>query len=231
MHATIRHFATGAHKAGQPPFWKADEWGVPINQEALVATMLAFSTVATDGLRKLDVPVTEQEDTDLLHLWKVAGAVLGIDPANMPETPAEARLLWRRCEDRNFGCTDAGLLLTARHMAFMQQLAGQDKVLADALTDMNAAMLRYLMGHRIAVKYLGVPKPGWWGALLPAVRGLFSLSEVIVDNVDPVDRWLDRYADKLLEALQRVWDGLDGSRPFAIPSEAEAEQGLKDFKT
>ena len=62
MHATIRHFARSANSPNGSAYWQKD-WGQPINQETLTATMLAFSTLAADGLRKLGVPVSAQEET------------------------------------------------------------------------------------------------------------------------------------------------------------------------
>src|SRR3954462_5661338 len=119
--------------------------------------MLAFSTVSVDGLRKLGVDVTEQEEADLLHLWKVIGHVLGIRDENMPGSIEEALLRWKICEQRNFGRIDAGVMLTQKHVEFIGYLAKDDEFMSAALRGTDAALLRYLMGYKIAVKMLGVP--------------------------------------------------------------------------
>ena len=225
MHATIRHFARGAGCPGGVAYWNPD-WGQPINQEALTATMLAFSTLAVNGLRKLDVPVTPQDEADLLHLWKVIGHILGIRDENMPASTEEAQFLWKKCIDRNCGRSASGVMLAATHIQFMRDLVKGDPILTAALGDGDAALMRYLMGYRIAVRMLGIPRPGIWGLVVTLVRDLFGMTEMIVDMDQPLQKWLQENAANLLETLQEFWDTLDGSRPFHLPSEAEATGGL-----
>lgn len=225
MHATIRHFARSADGPNGSAYWQKD-WGQPINQEALTATMLAFSTLAADGLRKLGVPVSAQEESDLLHLWKVIGHILGIRDENMPASVHEAQLLWKKCVDRNFGRSDSGVMLTKTHIQFMRDLAKGDPLLESAMGDADAALLRYLMGYRIAVRMLGAPRPGIWWLAVSLVRKLFGLAEIIVGMDRPLQLWLNDHAAALLEKLQEFWDHLDQSRPFHIPSKAEAEAGI-----
>lgn len=224
MHATIRYYS---RFAGGPkkPYWQS-EWGKPINQEALSATMLAFSTVSVDGLRKLGVDVTEQEEADLLHLWKVIGHVLGIRDENMPGSIEEARFLWKKCVQRNFGRSDAGVMLTQKHIEFIGYLAKDDEFLAMGLRRTDAALLRYLMGYKIAVKMLGVPRPGVWGWMVVITRLIFGLTEKIVDMDKSLQTWLEQHSDKLLELLQKFWDQQDSSRPFQMPSKEDAQGGL-----
>ncbi len=228
MHATIRHFAQSARCPGDKDYWNP-QWGVPISQEALTATMLAFSTIAAGGLRKLNVPVTRQEESDLLHLWKVIGHVLGIVDANMPANVEEAHLLWNRFDDRNFGASQAGRLLTAAHLEFISKLAHGDALLHEALRGTDAALMRYLMGYRIAVTMLDVPRPGIWGLMITFTRLLFGLTERLVDASEPLQQWLDHNAEKLWAALQAFWNSQAAPRPFAVPSEQQAEQGLQEM--
>ncbi|MEO6878212.1 MAG: oxygenase MpaB family protein, partial [Gemmatimonadaceae bacterium] len=74
-----------------------DRFGVPINQEDLLATIMAFSLLVVRGLRTLHVPLTDAEAEDFYYVWRVFAHLMGIhppgEPANeshLPETLAEA---------------------------------------------------------------------------------------------------------------------------------------------
>ena len=225
MHATIRNYAQSAQCPSDRGYWNP-AWGKPINQEALTATMLAFSTVAVEGMRKFDIHVGEQDEADLLHLWKVIGHVLGIDDANMPATVKEAQLLWKKFAERNFGASNSGKLLTQAHIDFMRQIVSGDAVLHRELGCMDEALLRYLLGYHVAVGMLGVKRPGIAGLIVVVMRDLFGLAEVIVDVDTSLQAWLDKNAEAILRKLQEFWDHFDGTQPFHIPSTKEGEGGL-----
>jgi hypothetical protein len=74
-----------------------DRYGVPINQEDLLATIMAFSLLVVRGLRTLHIPLSDAEAEDFYYVWRVFAHLMGIhppgDPANeshLPETLAEA---------------------------------------------------------------------------------------------------------------------------------------------
>lgn len=65
--------------------WNTARYGVPINQEDMAGTLLAFSQHVLDGIDILSgVPLPEQERLDYLALWRYIGWLLGV------ETEAEA---------------------------------------------------------------------------------------------------------------------------------------------
>ncbi len=224
MHASIRYYARRAVCPTGDNYWRA-EWGEPINQEQLVATMLSFCTLAVDGMRKLGIAVTDQEDRDLMMLWRAVGWILGIRAENMPTEPAEGRLVWDRCVERNFGPTGAAKLLTDRHIDFIASFGG-DTMFATAFRDIDAALMRYLIGSRIAAGMLGVPWPGWRGMWVLLVLWSFHFTERIVDNSRLVRRWMDRHGNALLIAMEQYWARHEDARPFHIPTPEEAQGGL-----
>lgn len=79
--------------------WSAS-WGVPANQEDLVGTWLTFTVVVYDAFDASGVTYTEQDVADHLHMWRLVGHHLGIDPSLIPHTRAEAAalrdLIWQR---------------------------------------------------------------------------------------------------------------------------------------
>ena len=54
---------------------------VPINQEDLIVTQLAFSAVVVDGLERLmpEVDLDTEAVEDFLHLWRIVGHFMGIE--------------------------------------------------------------------------------------------------------------------------------------------------------
>ena len=227
MHAAIRHFASTSKCPDGKPYWNP-QWGRTINQEALTATMLAFSTVAVAGLKKLEVAVTREEEDAVLHLWKVIGHILGIDDRNMPASCDEARLLWHKCVERNFGRTKAGVALTEAHIAFVRDLAKDDPVLADFLGEADEAMMRFLMGRDIAERMLGLPRTGLFARITGWIlRVLFGEAEETIAHNRIVQKLVREYDFEIVRRLQAYLDDVDVSRPFAVPSEEVARAGLQ----
>ena len=69
MHAAVRHLAPTS------PAWRPDS-GLPVNQEDLAGTLMAFSWIALDGLDKLGYRLTDDERAAYLHSWLVVGHLL-----------------------------------------------------------------------------------------------------------------------------------------------------------
>lgn len=87
MHAQVRRLLVESER------WSMTEWSHPINQHDMLATILLFSCVFIDGIRKLGVHVTAQEADDYQHLFRYVGELIGVDPALLPATHAEAMRL------------------------------------------------------------------------------------------------------------------------------------------
>ena len=110
MHAAIRHLIMG--RTDQP--WDQPENGLPINQEDLAATLMTFSYLVVDGLRKLGFSVTSGEAEDYLEAWKLVGRLMGVLPGLIPANFAEAQALTERIEQRQIAPGKVGRsLLTA----------------------------------------------------------------------------------------------------------------------
>lgn len=90
LHAKVRH-ALLRRRQGGTRQWKTNEFGVPINQEDLAATLLAFSYNTMLGCEMiLGRPWCVQERLDFLHFWRYIGWLLGIhcvnDESTIPKT-------------------------------------------------------------------------------------------------------------------------------------------------
>ncbi len=70
--------------------WDYANWGTPINMWDMVATYTGFSLVFMQGLRKLGIRISEEEEKGVFHLWKYIGYLLGIPAKYMPDNKEEA---------------------------------------------------------------------------------------------------------------------------------------------
>lgn len=84
MHARVRHLCL------QDTRWRLHEWGLPINQHDMLATVLLFSSVWMDGTEQIGVPLDQGGREDIVHLWRVVGHYLGVEPELLPTSHAEA---------------------------------------------------------------------------------------------------------------------------------------------
>jgi hypothetical protein len=120
IHATIRHLIlhgnpaqvrghvlrrqrgtpAGMHQAMSDHGWDVDVQGVPCNQIELAYTLLTFSYVFLNGMRKLGQGLSEEDEEAYLHAWNVMGHVLGIRREWMAHTMTDAAALFERIQAR-----------------------------------------------------------------------------------------------------------------------------------
>ncbi|KIA88025.1 hypothetical protein SAMN05421876_1131 [Kaistella jeonii] len=70
--------------------WDFQNWGEPINSWDMIATYTGFSLVFMQGLKKLGIKISAEEETGLFHLWKYIGYLLGIPAEFLPENRQQA---------------------------------------------------------------------------------------------------------------------------------------------
>jgi hypothetical protein len=137
------------------------QYGLPINQEDMLGTLLGFSTLVVDGLETLGIPFTKQEAEDYYHVWRVYGHLAGIrrpdlpDEADgMPPTIDDARAFYATYHRHYVGATDFSGDFRTRSIA-----ANPDGVaLADAhvgmLTHVMPKFLQSILGTSVARMYM-----------------------------------------------------------------------------
>jgi hypothetical protein len=74
IHAQVRRLLLAS---GQ---WRSVAWGAPINQCHMAGTNLMFSVGVLDGLSRLGYRFERVEREALVHLWRYAGYLIGVDP-------------------------------------------------------------------------------------------------------------------------------------------------------
>lgn len=211
IHAAVRRLVLASGR------WRADLWGVPINQHDLVGTTLLFSLEWLDGVRALGLSVSDEEAEDYLHLWRASGWITGVDPELLPATVAEARAL-RALILATEGPPDEDSRSLVRALVELpreQARTELERRLAAAQVQLGYALLRRLLGSGTADQ-LALPRTAW-RLVVPAARPL-------VRGIERARAWVPGVEDLLAAAGRVYWEqaitgALAGARPtFARPS-------------
>ncbi|WP_238420769.1 oxygenase MpaB family protein [Gordonia sp. 'Campus'] len=92
--------------------WDVEQWGLPINQSDLAATLNLFSGALMMGVRALGVPVSRDESRALMHLWKYVGWLIGVDEDWLFDAERDQHQLSYAVLLAQHDVTDAGAALT-----------------------------------------------------------------------------------------------------------------------
>lgn len=120
-------------------------WGLPINQEDMLGTNLAFSLLVMRGMEKLGKYPGREMAEAVLHYWKVMGFYLGIETPYWPDTAKEAFELERIIRKRHLKFSEAGHILIQALLKYYRNTL-EDPGLADRAT----ALVAYLVGKEAA---------------------------------------------------------------------------------
>jgi hypothetical protein len=150
MHAAVRHLIKARNEL-TPGMWHPD-WGTPINQEDLAGTLLSFSYVVADPLRRLGVRVGAKDVDAYLHLWNVIGHLLGVRDELLVSDVADAAALVDSIERRQFKASPEGQELTGALVNLLDELTPLHR-----LDETIPPLIRHLIGEETA-DLLRVPK-------------------------------------------------------------------------
>lgn len=107
-------------------------FGVPVNHEDMLATIMAFSYLLVDGVRRIDLPLRDDEAEDLYYQWRVFALLMGIHPPGQPHDDslipaslADAATFYAAYVRRNDTGADRnayGVVLTRENLTMMQSM-------------------------------------------------------------------------------------------------------------
>lgn len=193
MHAQVRRLIAKQSN------WKSADWGAPINQHDMVATMLLFSLVFVDGVRQLGVQVSDAELEDFFQLWRYAGYLIGIEESLLPRDVQGARDA-ERIIFITQGLPDADSRMLVRALAeapLHEATTKREKAKALRQARLGYGFLRVLLGTELA-DALHLPNDAYRFAV-PAIHGLVRGAGRIGGRV--------KGAERLAElAGKRYWD-------------------------
>ncbi|HEU4324908.1 MAG TPA: oxygenase MpaB family protein [Roseiflexaceae bacterium] len=195
-HARIRRLAQHS------PSWD-QEHGLPINQLDMAYVNLAFSRVYVDTLAALGIRFSADELDAIYHLWRYQGLLLGVEPALLVETHAQAGALLARIEAGFEPVGPDGRALVGAmvdsYTNYLRNSLGMETVLARVF---SYSLIRTMHGDAVADAF-GIPR-----SALTAVVGPIALGN----------------------RLRRAWEALrpDGRRLAAQRELAEERTALVD---
>ncbi|MES1257496.1 MAG: oxygenase MpaB family protein, partial [Acidobacteriota bacterium] len=203
MHAAIRRLAPTA------PTYRP-EFGVPVNQEDLAGTLMSFSWIGIDGLAKLEIPLTADDQQAYIHCWNVVGHLLGVQEGLLPSGPAEAKALADGIAAHQFGPSQDGKDLTTALVDMMKQ------VLPGTVFDrVPELMIRYFLGRQRA-EWLGVHDSFLLEMMSAPLRLLGLEFGGMIEDSKTMGALAERTGRALIDSIMYVERG--GNRPgFAIP--------------
>jgi hypothetical protein len=162
LHEAVREVLLGEDAPGGD--WPAAN-GVPVNQEDLLATLMTFTVIVFRALDRMGIKVTPGDQEAYLHLWAVAGDLLGITEAKLLRQPRDADSLTTRFQESLQGPSDDG--------AYLMSVLLREMELAMPLGWLRVprTVVRFLIGDQVA-DMIKVPGAAWWSSALPAAAGL-----------------------------------------------------------
>ena len=141
--------------------WDYEKWGQPINSWDMLATYTGFSLVLMQGLKKLSVKISEEEEQGVFHLWKYIGYLLGIPAEFLPENKQQAveqLYLWSSLQDK--GDSDsvhlAKALLDENLENTIYRYPFQRKLLLNLHQSMNWFLLDREINERLQIPKVAV---------------------------------------------------------------------------
>lgn len=228
MHAAVRwfilHDPSVEHRRGVPTSSSVesvesvwfDEWGMPLNQEDLLGTLMTFTVAVFEALERSGAALDDDEAEAYLHRWCIVGYLIGIDADLLPLDLATARSLTATIRRRQQQPSADGRELTA---ALIRPLRASLPV--PPLRGAVPAVIRHLITPRIA-GMIGIRATGWELIvdgplrLVNAITNRWARREI---HHNLIVRWLSRYMARHLVGVFLGANRGRGRPPFAIPEE------------
>jgi len=190
---------------------------VPINQEDLAGTLMTFSYVVIEGLERLGITLSSDEQDAYLHAWQAIGKIMGVDPRVIPQTVADAKALTFKIRERQVAASDEGKAMTKA------LIDGYVTLIPHMFEGLAATMIRHFlaedafMGQDVATM-LGVPPANWTEIFVEMIEGTGHLLHWLGDESNNIAKVIRFFSRKFVEAMLTVERG--GNRPpFEIPSD------------
>ena len=118
---------------------------MPINQEDMAGTNLAFSYIALMALPKIGVKFPLAEKENYIHLWAVIGSLMGLNQDLIPMTMKEAYHLELDISTRQFYSSSEGRDLTDQLIDHYKE-----NIPNKATVALIRPLIKYMVGDKVA---------------------------------------------------------------------------------
>ena len=208
MHAAIR---TLILQDKENP-WDTGKLGTPVNQEDLAGTLMSFSWLVLDGLEKLGIHVSEDEQRAYLDTWIAIGRIMGLRPELLPADLEEAGELTRLILSQQIAPCEEARLLTQALLEMLEEST------PPGFKNFPAGLMRHFLPDGLA-EGLDIPQCRLAEHLAEAEGHLEGRAEQILGG-SCLGRPVRHFNLALLQWLINVDRG--GRRtPFAIPDDLQ----------
>jgi ER-bound oxygenase mpaB/B'/Rubber oxygenase, catalytic domain len=168
------------------PIWDM-EWGVPINQEDMAGTNMAFSYVILLGMQQSGFILSQKEKEDFLFAWRYIGYQMNIDEALLPSTFLEARELATTIKIRNFKKTEEGIILTKELLSYYKVSVPPDQA------NLVPSQIRFYLGNEVA-EYIGITSDPIKDMLAATVSTFKSLQSLLSVQPDSYQKMISQHS-------------------------------------
>lgn len=176
IHALSRYHIKKQHQ------WDM-KWGLPINQEDMAGTNLAFSYVILIGMQQSGFILTQKEKEDFLFAWRYIGYLLNIDQDLLPVSFAEAAQLNNLIKSRNFKKSEEGIILTSELVSFYKTTVPASQA------ELVPAQIRFYLGNEIA-NYIGLESDPVLDRITSSISTFKSLQNMLSVNSSSYEKML-----------------------------------------
>jgi len=211
LHTTIRYHMR------QYPRWRA-EYGVPINQEDLVGTMLSFALLPLT-LTKLGLDFTTEEEAAFFHCWRIIGSIMGIQEEMLPRDVEDGKALWDAILAHHAAPSDAGRELTAALVDYMKE-----RVPGKMFDGIVPVLIREFCDERV-VEAVGIERADWTRHFLRPLRWIWGVNDEMQDRSNLAAQLSGAFSRRLIEGLHYL--EREGQKTeFTIPKSLQDNWGL-----
>ena len=183
--------------------WDFDNWGEPINSWDMIATYTGFSLVFMQGLKKLGIIISDEEERGLFHLWKYIGYLLGIPAEFLPDNRQEAVgqfYWWTTIQDQGDG--DSVQLAKALLQENLENTIYKHSFQRKILKNLHQSMNWFLLDEEIN-KRLQIPKPAKAFLVFPriVVKGNKISQKIYLRNSTKYQKLVEMGSEQQLKVL------------------------------
>ncbi len=175
------------------------QYGVPVNLEDMLGTVMGFSYLVITGLQQLNIGLLDDQAEDLYYLWRVFAQMMGLHPKDQPDSSeyvprnlAEAQLFYDSYRRRHYvHAVDnpEGVELAATNLRMMNDLLPQTPLRRLGMGILPRIYMEELIG-REGCKRIGIEPVRFLFAtkwLIKTFPPVWSRLWSVVDRVDPSD--------------------------------------------
>lgn len=183
--------------------WDYENWGEPINSWDMIATYTGFSLVFMQGLKKLGIVISDDEEKGLFHLWKYIGYLLGIPVDYLPnnrQQAVEQFYWWTTIQDQ--GDDDSAQLAKALLNENLENTIYKHSFQRKMLKNLHQSMNWFLLDEEIN-KRLQIPKPAKAFLVFPkiVVRGNQIFQKIYLRNATQYQKLVEMGSEQQKKVL------------------------------